>query len=216
MKGAPVAADERDPTTGATGDRTDAAPRAAVGRHDDPQSPWRTLAAREVYRNPWISVTEYEVVRPDGQPGIYGVVDPGDNAAIVALDAQQRVTLVGEFLYPLQVYAWMIPSGFVERGEDPLLAARRELAEETGLEADEWAPLGAYYLSSGISTQTSYAYLARGLRSVPARPEGTERLTLRSVPLAEAHRMCLRNEIRDAPSVMALWRAWELLRDEGA
>jgi len=193
MKGAPVAADERDPTTGATGDRTDAAPRAAVGRHDDPQSPWRTLAAREVYRNPWISVTEYQVVRPDGQPGIYGVVDPGDNAAIVALDAQQRVTLV-----------------------DPLLAARRELAEETGLEADEWAPLGAYYLSSGISTQTSYAYLARGLRSVPARPEGTERLTLRSVPLAEAHRMCLRNEIRDAPSVMALWRAWELLRDEGA
>jgi 8-oxo-dGTP pyrophosphatase MutT (NUDIX family) len=182
-----------------------------VGGRDVAGSPWRTLDAREVYRNPWIAVTEYQVVRPDGQPGIYGVVDPGDNAAIVALDAEERVTLVGEFLYPLQVYSWMIPSGFVERGEDPLAAAKRELAEEAGLEAGEWAALGAYYLSSGISTQTSYAYLARGLLGVTARPEGTEQLTLRAVPLAEARAMCLRNEIRDAPSVLALWRAWELL-----
>jgi hypothetical protein len=57
----------------------------------------------------------------------------------------------------------------------------------------------------------SHAYLARGLREVPRRPEGTERLQLRRVALGEARAMCLRNEIRDAPSVMALWRAWELL-----
>jgi 8-oxo-dGTP pyrophosphatase MutT (NUDIX family) len=182
---------------------------------DAPGSPWRTLEAREVYRNAWISVTEYQVIRPDGRQGIYGVVDPGDNAAIVALDADERVTLVGEFVYPLQVYTWMIPSGFVERGEDPLVAARRELAEEAGLEADDWTPLGAYYLSCGICDQTSYAYLARGLRAVLAQPEGTERLTLRRVALAQARAMCLRNEIRDAPSVMALWRAWELLHERG-
>ena len=180
-------------------------------RPDAPGSPWRTLASREVYRNPWLTVTEHEVIRPDGQHGIYGVVDPGDNAAIVALDDEERVTLVGEFLYPLQVYAWMIPSGAVEHGEAPEVAARRELAEEVGLEAGNWTPLGAHYLSSGISTQTSHAFLARGLTQVRARPEGTERLTVRRVPLAEAHAMCLRGEIRDAPSVMALWRAWELL-----
>ena len=182
--------------------------------HDAPGSPWRTVAAREAYRNPWIAVTEYQVIRPDGQPGIYGVVDPGDNAAVVALDASGRVTLVGEFLYPLQTYAWMIPSGAVERDEDPLLAAQRELAEEVGLAAAEWTPLGAYYLSSGISTQISHAYLARGLRGVPRQPEGTERLDIRTVPLSEAYAMCLRNEIRDAPSVMALWRAWALLHPD--
>jgi 8-oxo-dGTP pyrophosphatase MutT (NUDIX family) len=189
--------------------------RNVQGIQDAPGSPWRTLEAREVYRNPWISVTEYQVIRPDGRPGIYGVVDPGDNAAVVALDAEARVTLVGEFVYPLQIDTWMIPSGFVERGEDPLEAARRELAEETGLEADEWTTLGAYYLSCGVCDQTSFTYLARGLRLVPARPEGTERLTLRHMPLAEARAMCLRNEIRDAPSVMALWRAWELLHGDG-
>jgi 8-oxo-dGTP pyrophosphatase MutT (NUDIX family) len=180
-------------------------------RPDAPGSPWRTLASHVVYRNPWLTVTEHQVVRPDGHRGIYGVVDPGDNAAVVALDDAEQVTLVGEFLYPLQVYAWMIPSGAVEHSEDPEVAARRELAEEVGLEAQNWTPLGAYYLSSGISIQTSHAFLARGLREVHARPEGTERLTVRRVPLAEARAMCLRDEMRDGPSVMALWRAWELL-----
>lgn len=189
--------------------------RAPGGRGDAPGSPWRTLGAREVYRNPWITVTEYRVLRPDGTPGIYGVVDPHDNAAVVALDAEERVTLVGEFLYPLQLHAWMIPSGQVEAGEDPLAAARRELAEETGLEAEEWLALGASHLSSGISTQTGHAYLARGVRAVPARPEATERLELRHIPLAEARAMCLRGEIRDAPSVIALWRAWERLHGAG-
>lgn len=195
----------------AANEQGDTAQPSGAGGRDALGSPWRTLDAREVYRNPWMTVTEYQVVRPDGQPGIYGVVDPGDNAAIVALDAEERVTLVGEFVYPVQVYCWMIPSGYAERGEDPLAAAKRELAEEAGLEAREWTALGAYYLSNGISTQTSYAFLARDLLGVTARPEGTEVLTLRSMPLAEARAMCLRNEIRDAPSVLALWRAWELL-----
>ncbi len=181
-------------------------------RPDTPGSPWRTLASLVVYRNPWLSVTEHQVLRPDGQRGIYGVVDPGDNAAIVALDDAEQVTLVGEFLFPLQEYAWMIPSGTVEHGENPEVAARRELVEEVGLEAANWTPLGRYYLSSGISTQTSHAFLARGLVEVRAQPEGTERLAVRRVPLAEARAMCLANEIRDAPSVMALWRVWELLR----
>lgn len=182
-----------------------------AARHDAPDSPWRTLSAREVYRNPWMRVTEYQVIRPDGQSGIYGVVNPGDNAAIVALDAAEQVTLVGEFLYPVQLTGWMIPSGRIEEGEDPLAAARRELEEEAGLAADEWLPLGSTFLSAGISTQISYAYLARGLRSVPARPEGTERLTVRRVPLREARQLCLANTIRNAASVVALWRAWELL-----
>lgn len=183
-------------------------------RRDAPGSPWRTVAAREVYRNPWLSVTEYQVVRPDGKPGIYGVVDPHDNAAIVALDDDERVLLVGEFLYPLQEYAWMIPSGTVEDGEDPGAAARRELEEEAGYMAAEWSSLGVYYLSSGISTQRSFAFLARGLTQGMSRPEGTEQLVPRLVPLVEARAMCRRNEIRDAPSVMALWRAWEALHGE--
>jgi 8-oxo-dGTP pyrophosphatase MutT (NUDIX family) len=187
---------------------------APRGNPDPTQSPWRTLRAREVYRNPWIAVTEYAVLRPDGKEGIYGVVEPGDNAAVVALDVDGRVYLVGEFVYPVQTFEWTIPSGKVEDSEETLVAARRELAEEVGLSANSWASLGSYLLTSGISPQVSHVFLATGLTAGAPQPEGTERLTIRAVPLAEAVEMCLRSEIRDAPSVLGIWRAWFQLRGE--
>ena len=172
------------------------------------KNPWLTISEREVYRNPWLHVVEYSVRRPDGQPGIYGVVYPSDNAAIVALDGQDQVCLIGEFNYPLQRYEWMIPSGKVEDGEDPLAAAQRELAEEAGMSASSWEPLGAYYLSSGISPQTTHVFLATDLHIGVPEPEGTERLQIEYRPLRQVFDACLDNEIRDAPTVLGIWRAW--------
>jgi 8-oxo-dGTP pyrophosphatase MutT (NUDIX family) len=178
---------------------------------DTPESPWRTLGAREVYHNPWLEVVEYAVVRPDGEAGIYGVVNPGDNASVVALDGDGCVYLVGDFCYPLQRYHWSIPTGKVEAGEDPAEAARRELAEEAGITAARWELLGAYDLTPGICTQVGYIYLARDLTLGEPRPEGTERFTQRRLPLAEAYAQCLSGEIRNAVSVLGILRAWLLL-----
>jgi 8-oxo-dGTP pyrophosphatase MutT (NUDIX family) len=182
---------------------------------DPPGSPWRTLEAREVYRNPWFSVTEYDEIRPDGQPGIYAVVDPGDNATIVAVDDAGRVRLIGEFLYPLQSFEWGLPTGAVEPGEEPLAAAQRELVEEAGITAREWTLLGAYLLSPGIVRQTSYIYLARGLTLGEARPESTELITQRTLPLDDALEAVRRGEIRTAVAVIGIWRAWTELRGSG-
>lgn len=186
----------------------------APGPTDPPDSPWRTLAAREIYRNPWLAVTEYQVVRPDGLPGIYSVVDPGANATIVPLDAEGRICLVGQFVYPAREYLWSLASGRVDEGEDPQAAARRELLEETGLRADAWTLLGNYYLSPGISSQVSHIYLARDLHLGTAQPEGTERLSTRWLPLAAALDACCHGEIRDAVSVIGIWRAALLLLEE--
>ncbi len=188
--------------------------RHASDNADPPDSPWRTLAARAIYRNPWLAVTEYQVIRPDGQPGIYSVVDPGANATIVPLDAEGRVCLVGQFVYPARGFLWALPSGKVDEGEEPLAGARRELAEETGLTAAEWTPLGSYYLTPGISSQVSYIYLARDLSTGEARPEGTERITIRWQSLGDALDACLRGEIRDAVSVIGMWRAARLIDEE--
>jgi 8-oxo-dGTP pyrophosphatase MutT (NUDIX family) len=182
-------------------------------RPDAADSPWRTLAAREAYRNPWLIVTEYQVLRPDGAPGLYGVVDPGDNVTIVPLDDDQRVWVVEDFLYTIQRWGWFLPTGAINPGEDPLLAAQRELLEETGLRAARWDPLCACYLSPGISTQRSYLYLARGLTEGNPQRDPTEaRMTTRRMPLAEARTASRLSETASAVTALGLTLAWEAIQ----
>ncbi len=182
-------------------------------RGDAPDSPWRTLAAHETYRNHWMTVTEYQVIRPDGTPGIYGVVDPGDNATIVAVDEEEQVWVVEDFLYPIQARGWFLPTGAVDHGEEPLPAAQRELAEETGLRATWWEPLGAFYLAPGIVSQRSYLYLARGLTLGEPQREGSEaRMTTRRMPLRDAYDASLRGETPSGATALGLWLAWTRLR----
>lgn len=200
---------QSQPVEGASPVSAPGAARIAApgGSADPPESPWRTLGATEVYRNPWIAVTEYAVRRPDGARGIYGVVNPGDNASVVALDSDGDIYLVGAFLYPLQRYEWAIPSGKVEPDERPEQAAARELAEEAGIEAARWDLLGAYALSPGISTQISYIYLARDLTRVPPRPEATEQLAIRRQSLAVAFDECLQGGYASAVTALGILRA---------
>src|ERR1041385_2539071 len=76
---------------------------------DAPDSPWHTLATHEAYSNRWLTVTEFQVVRPDGLRGIYGVSDPGDNVTIVALDDQGQVLMVHDFAFPVLQWRWSLP-----------------------------------------------------------------------------------------------------------
>ncbi len=187
---------------------------APGGGPDAPESPWRTVGSHEVYRNPWLTITEYDVLRPDGERGIYGVVDPGPNVTIVALENDETIWLIREFSYPLQRARWILPTGRVEPGEDPLRAAQRELAEEIGLQAAIWQKLGAFPLSGGISSQISHAYLARELHRGASAPEGTEQIEPRQMSLRQAYTACLGGTISDAPVVLAIWRAWTLLHGD--
>ena len=187
---------------------------------DAPGSPWRTHGSRLVYRNPWISVTEHSVTRPDGAPGLYGVVDVDANVTIVALADDGRVWLVEDFLYTIQRRAWQLPSGAVEPGEEPLAAARRELLEEAGLTAARWEGLGAFYLSPGVMTQRSYLFLARDLNEGTTQRDGTEHeMVARAVPLEEAYETCLRASEEAAISAvtaLGLWLARARLAGEAA
>jgi 8-oxo-dGTP pyrophosphatase MutT (NUDIX family) len=171
---------------------------------DETKNPWMTLSSRLVYDNPWITVREDSVVRPDGEPGIYGVVHYKNIAVGVLAIEEDHVYLVGQFRYPLKRYSWEIPEGGCPEGEEPLFAAQRELREETGLEAERWRRLGEAYLSNSVADEYAVWFLATGLVPGEVRPEGTESLTVRRVALREALNMALDGEITDALSLVAL------------
>lgn len=174
----------------------------------DPYSnPWRTKATRVVYDNPWIRVRHDEVTRPDGAPGIYGVVHFKNQAiGVLPLDAGGYTYLVGQYRYTLDCYSWELPEGGCPAGEEPLAAAKRELLEEVGLEARAWREIGRAHLSNSVTDEEAILYLATDLVQREARPEGTEQLIVRRVPFAEALRMVLGGEITDAMSVIAILR----------
>jgi 8-oxo-dGTP pyrophosphatase MutT (NUDIX family) len=167
-------------------------------------NPWRTVSSRRVYENPWISVREDRVVRPGGEPGIYGVVHY-KNVAVGVLPVEDAHTyLVGQYRYPLGQYSWEIPEGGCPEGEEPLRAAQRELREETGLEARRWEMLGEAYLSNSVADEYAVWFLATGLVPGEQSPEGTEAIDVRRLPLREAREMAISGQITDALSLLAI------------
>lgn len=168
-------------------------------------NPWKTVEKNVVYDNPWIRVREDNVIRPDGSPGIYGIVHYKNKAiGILPIDDEGYVHLVGQFRYPLEQYSWEIPEGGCPEGEEPLEAAQRELLEETGLSASNWTLLGTAHLSNSVSNEEALWYLATGLKKGVAQPDGTEKLECKRVPFEEALQMVARGEITDALSVLAI------------
>ncbi len=146
-----------------------------------------------------------------GDTGEYVLVRTPDSAFMVPVDAQGQTTLVRQWRYPWGESSWEVPAGTLEDGEDALGGARRELAEEAGLEAAEWTPLGAVR-GSAILTGRQHLFLARGLSSVARAPESYERdMITRRLDLREALDEALGGGIRHAGSITALARAARVL-----
>ena len=173
----------------------------------DPQkNPWTTLSSREIYLNPWIRVREDQVLKPNGTPGIYGVVEYRNRAVgVVPIDKDGCTWLVGQYRYTHNRYEWESPDGGCPEGESPEDCARRELLEETGLVASELEPLLLdIQLSNSIGNETAHLFIARGLTQETPQPEDSEQIAIRRLPLAEAIQMAATGQIRDSMSVIAL------------
>lgn len=165
--------------------------------------PWRIAKARTVYDNPWIRVIDHEVSHPDGMPGQYGVVRFKNRAVGVLPIADDGTTwLVGQHRFPLDAYSWELPEGGGPLAEDPLEAAKRELAEETGLTARLWAPLVEMDISNSVTDEVAICYLACELREGPAQPDSSEELEIRRIPFRELVNEVLGGRIRDSLTVL--------------
>ena len=169
--------------------------------------PWLRHSRRVAYENQWITIWHDEVTRPDGAPGIYGIVHFANLAVgVLALDDRDRALLVGQHRYALDQYSWEIPEGGVPDGESAIDGARRELREETGIDASVWRELCRSHLSNSVSDEFAILFLATGLASGVATPDGTEALETRWAPFDEVLAMTLDGRITDALTVIAVQR----------
>src|SRR5476651_1864702 len=178
------------------------------------ENPWKITSQKQVYDNPWIGLTEYQVLNPSGNPGIYGKVHFKNLAmGVLPLDDEMNTYLVGQYRFTVDQYSWEIPQGGCPLGNDPLDAAKRELLEETGLKAKSWMILQHMHLSNSVSDEFGTTYIARELEQFEAEPEDTEQLIVQKVPFEKVYQMVCDGEITDSITVAAVLRAKILIME---
>lgn len=172
---------------------------------------WTINSSVRKYDNPWITVTEYQVINPSGNKGIYGEVHFKNIAiGIVALDDQDNIYMVTQFRFVLNQDSLEIPEGGGSLEIDPLLSAKRELKEETGLVANSWEKLMELHLSNSVTNEKAIIYLAKDLRQGEMDLEETEDIVVSKLSLKEAYELVKENKITDAISVAAILKLYIL------
>ena len=169
----------------------------------------RVLSSREVYHGPAFRVTADQVLEPSGVRTRRDIVHHSGSVVILAVeegDSEPRVLLERQYRYAARQMLWELPAGRIDKGENDLHAAKRELLEETGYTAKRWRRILRFYASPGFLAEAMNLYLARGLRAGPAQPEPDEVIHVRLIPLSAAVRMVMRGAIKDGKTISGiLW-----------
>lgn len=147
------------------------------------------------------------MIRPDGNPGIYGVVTLRPSVCVVAINDRDEVVLVGQWRYSVGRYSWEVPRGGSHEGETDMLAvAQRELAEEAGVLAANWRALGAVDVSNGVVDDVQSLFWATDLRPTRRNPDPEEEIAVEWRPFSEVVSMTLDGRITEVCSVAAILR----------
>ena len=162
---------------------------------------------REIYGGRVIQVSVDEVRLPNGREIPLEIVRHPGGAAVVAIDASQRICLLRQFRHAAGGYIYELPAGKLEPQEPAEATARRELVEEAGVSAASWQSLGAYLSSPGCFTEVIHLYLARDLTAVAGAPEPDEVFQVEWWPLSRAVEQALNGELTDAKTIIGILRA---------
>jgi ADP-ribose pyrophosphatase len=142
------------------------------------------VSSRLVYEGRVVSLRVDEIALPTGGSAVREVVWHPGAVVVIAIDSEEYVYLVRQYRHPIGRYLLELPAGGLEKGEEPLAAAQRELREEVGLEAREWTSLGSFFSSPGFVNEHLHAFLARDLVSVPNDPDDDEDISVVRYSLA--------------------------------
>ncbi len=172
---------------------------------------WKTLSSRTAYQNPWITVREDIAQMPNGKNTLYGVVECPPAVGVLPFIDDNHVVLVRQYRYVFgENHRWEIPTGAVKPDEPLKEAARRELREEIGYDAEKLQFVSSFFSSKSVMREVAHLYLGYGLTQVQALPDETEFLEVVVLPFEQVLQLALTSEIRDSMTVIAVLHAARL------
>jgi ADP-ribose pyrophosphatase len=164
----------------------------------------KTIETKEIFKGRIIKVRVDTVSLPDGGQSTREVVEHAGAVGIVAVDNENNIIMVRQYRKPVEGVLLEIPAGTMEKGEEPLLCAQRELKEETGFTALHWEKILAYYSAPGFSDEYLHLYLASGLTGGEIELDGDEFVETVCLPLPEAFQMIFKGHIADGKSIIGI------------
>src|ERR1035438_3707081 len=164
------------------------------------------LSSETVFEGPLFHVVRDRLIEPGGKLATRDIVRHNGSAVILAIDNTKSkrdpwIVVERQYRHAAGRFLWELPAGKLEPGEDPLLGAQRELAEETGYRAKKWKPLVEYYASPGFLGESMKVFVAEGLVAGDAHPEDDEQIAFRLVKLSELVKLIEKGAILDGKTL---------------
>jgi len=158
-------------------------------------------------------VMKIGVQLPDGRERNYDMVDHANAVTILPIDDAGQVYFVSQYRIGAEKELLELPAGVMEKGENPLLSARRELREEIGMDCQDLRFLGGFYMAAGYSNEYMNCYLAQGLFKAPLMQDEDEFLSLSIKSLDETYAMVWNKQFEDSKTLAALLFAYPILKE---
>ena len=170
------------------------------------KGPYTITSSKEVYKNPWIKVTEDSITHPDENEGIWATFDILDGVAVLPIDDEGNVYIGKGFRYAVNSMDHEVFSGGIDKDESPLEAVQRELKEESGIEAKIWTEVGTTSELPSYVRHKDTLFIARDLSFGESKEEPEEWDVLK-MSLNDAVELVMNGTILDAKSQVLILKA---------
>lgn len=168
----------------------------------------KTVSREYIFKGRIINLRVDDALLPDGSVAKREVVEHPGGVCVAALTENNELLFVEQFRYPYSKVVLELPAGKLEYGEDPFEAGKRELREETGAVAEEYESLGKLYPTPGYCGEIIHMYFAKNLTFTSQDLDSDEFLEVRKIPLKEAFKMVINNEIADSKTQVGIMKVY--------